>query len=317
MFVLLRIISAFLLSMGALLGSDDILKREKQSLLYFLQNTNEETLWDIFLEVQADLFFDREIQWLINNSGWIEAEKILEVGSGNGAYLSRLARNDPSKIYEGLEKEQRFVQKAQQKFNTDNISFFEGDAEVFNPEKVNSFDVVLFRLTLQHLNNPRKALKNAWKYLKSNGHIVIIDSYDPARKTSHPVHCIEKALEQMSALQKKKSAQGNRRITIELLNDISDPEKDLRNLYSLAESNLDINGKILYETILFSGEEDRKKLYSHMLFFLAIVQKKYNISTDWEKAYKEIRGYYDDKDAWLSPGLHFLVLKKINSAIVE
>lgn len=297
-------------SVGMLMGSDDVIKSEKESLLHFLQDTSEKKLWNIFLEVQADLFFEGENKIFINSPWWTNAEKILEIGSGNGAYLSRLASKDPNKIYEGVEKEQEFVEEANCKFNDSDISFSEGDAEVLDPEKMSSYDVVLFRLTLQHLNNPRTALKYAWKYLKPNGHIVIIDSCDSARKTSHQTPCIENALEQVNVLQEKKSDQGNRRITIELLNEMFNTESDLGQLFALVDSNLDRNGMVLKNSIVFSGDEDRARLFAHMLYLLALLQKKYQIPVDWERAYEEIRGYYEDENAWLSPGLHFLVMRK-------
>ena len=48
-----------------------------------------------------------------------------------------------------------------------------------------------------------------------------------------------------------------------------------------------------------------------------LVEKRFSVPIDWEVAYKEVREYLEDENAWMAAGIHFLVLKKDSERIVK
>lgn len=286
-----------------------LIKYDKATCLERLEKATNEELWDAFLEGQAELFFEPELHWIAKQH-WLDCvNQILEIGSGNGAYLSKFASLFPEKTYHGIEKLSLSVKQAKERYAKDGIDFDVGDAEIFNEQLINSADALLFRLTLQHLKKPLVALQNAWHYLSFQGYIVIIDSCDSARKTSHPIFTIDQALELVAESQLK-SGIGNRKITLEILQSLENQGSELNHLYELVTSNIDASGRLLQETFRLEGEESRKKYVNHNLLFSTLLHRTYQIPVEIEKAYDELIEYLGDENAWTVLGMHYLVLKK-------
>lgn len=287
----------------------NLIKYDKAICLEPLEKATNEELWDAFLQVQADLFFEPEFQWIAKQEWWEEVKNILEIGSGNGAYLSKLADQFPVKSFYGVEKLPLLVEQANERYAGNRVVFEEGDAEILNEALVNSAEVVLFRLTLQHLKKPFLALQNTWHYLQSNGYVLIIDSCDSAMKTSHPITAIEKVLERVSESQSNKGI-GNRKVTLDIVEMLGNDQSQLSEWYEIASSNLDATGKGLEDNIRLEGEENRKLFFNHNLLFLTLLHRTYGVQIDINQAYTELNEYFADEDAWTVLGMHYLVLKK-------
>jgi SAM-dependent methyltransferase len=303
----------FLLSLfglGAEMRLDRLVDYDQQTCAETLQAADLSDLWNYFLKGQADLFFSHEAELLADEPAWTTAQMVLELGSGNGAYLSRLSETFKDKKYLGVEKQSSFVEQSNAQFGCSGLVFVEGDAEEENELYTNQFDAVLFRLTLQHLKNPRLALQLAHQYLKQDGYVIIIDSYDPAKRCSHEIPSVEDASRQHNE-HNKATLNGNRRITIEILEDLQNGNHSLNNLYEVARTSLDVQGNRLEEGIRFKSEQDRKRYFNHALLLLGILHNGYDVSVDFSKAYEELQVYLEDQDSWICPGMHFLVLKKI------
>lgn len=288
---------------------DNLIEFDKTTCLQRLETADDSELWDVFLKGQTKLFFDSEFQWVADKIWWQKPKRITEFGSGNGAYLSELANRFHEKTFQGIEKLPSFVEKANENYATNNLSFCEGDAEIFNTQLTGSADIVLFRFTLQHLKDPVIALKNAAKYLSSNGCVIIIDTYDKARRASHPITSINNALELVAESQEKKES-GNRKISLDLLQTFEIEDSPLNELYELYFSNIDMAGNVLSEVVRFEGERDRKLFFNHGLLFITLLQRTYKIPVDLDTAYNELKEYLEDKDAWISLGMHYMILKK-------
>ncbi len=296
-------------SLTAEVSLKDLLKYDKEICLERLEKATNEELWDVFLEGQAELFFEPEFQWIASQDSWREAKNILEIESGNGAYLSKLADKFHEKSFYGIEKLPLSVKQANERYARDRVVFQEGDAEILNEQLFHSAESVLFRLTLQHLKNPLLALQNTWHYLPSNGHVFIIDSCDGAKKTSHPITAIDEALELVAESQRNHGV-GNRKITLEILQMLESHQSQLSGLYEVVYSNLDATGNVLDEVLRLEGEQARKRYSNHNLLFLTLVHRTYQVKVDMSKAYDEIREYLDDENAWTVLGMHYLILKK-------
>jgi SAM-dependent methyltransferase len=307
--MLISSLTIFIFSLNAEISLRNLIQYDKEICLERLEQANNEELWDAFLEGQAELFFEPEFQWIARQSWWGEVKNILEIGSGNGAYLSQLAYQFHEKAFFGIEKLPLSVKQANERYSRDRVGFQEGDAEIFNEQLTNSAEVVLFRLTLQHLKKPLLALQNTWDYLLSNGYVLVIDSCDSAKKTSHPITAIDKALELVAESQRMNGI-GNRKITLEILQMLENQQSPLSELYELVSSNLDTTGKVLYENIRLEGEQVRKRYFNHSLLFLTLLHHTYQVQIDINKAYNELEEYLEDQNAWIVLGMHYLVLKK-------
>ncbi len=287
----------------------NLIEYDKETCLERLKEADNSELWNVFLKVQADLFFEKEARWIEQGVWWSQAQRVLEIGSGNGAYLSKLADRFQEKAFQGIEKLPLFVKQSKDSFEGPTLEFQEGDAEIFNPQLCHSADVVLFRLTLQHLANPTKALENAWHYLKPGGFILIIDSFDPARRSSHSLEAIAAAMQLVAECQREQG-RGNRKVTIELMKELEIDKGPMSDLYEVVCSNLNPQGEILSETFRFEGERDRKLLFNQLLLLLILVNRTYQVPVNVDSAYDQLRVFIQDKTAWLLPGMHYLALKK-------
>jgi len=287
----------------------NLIEYDKETCLERITKADNSELWDVFLKVQADLFYDKEVRWIEQGIWWTQSQKILEIGSGNGAYLSKLAAQFQEKAFQGVEKLPQFVKQSKESYEDLRLGFQEGDAEIFNPQLEHSADVVLFRLTLQHLKDPTKALENAWHYLKPGGFILIIDSFDKARKSSHSLNANEAAMQQVAERQREQG-RGNRKVTIQLLNDLEINKGPMSDLYEVVFSNLNPAGEVLSETFRFEGERDRKLLFNQLLLLLTLVNRTFEVPVDLDTAYDQLKDFLNDEAAWILPGMHHMVLKK-------
>lgn len=299
-----------LLCLRAELHLDRLVEYDQHTCAEALQAAELPDLWNYFLKGQADLYFGQEAEWLSQQDSWIKARTVLELGSGNGAYLSRLSEMFKEKTYLGLEKQPAFVEKSNAQFGRSGLTFIEADAEIEYENYRNQFDVVLYRLTLQHLKNPKLSLQLAHQYLKHDGYIIIIDSYDLAKSSSHKMQLFEEASRQHN--ERNKSAfKGNRRITIEILEELQNKNGSLSGLYEVVHTSLDVQGNRLEKGIRFENEQDRKRYFNHALLFLSILRKGYEVPIDLLEAHNELQVYLKDQKSWVCPGMHLLVLKKI------
>lgn len=307
--LILLVCSLFCSGLSAEGSLRNLIEFDKATCLEQLENASKEQLWDAFLEGQARLFFDSEIQWIANQNWFDQAKTVLEIGSGNGVYLSKFAEKFQDKSFHGIELLPLSVRQSNEHFSREGLTFELGDAEVFNDELVDSSDIVLFRLTLQHLEHPILALNHAWQYLSPAGHVIIIDSCDLARISSHPIKEVETILQSISELQKE-SGKGNRKITLEILNILECKQSPLSELYEILFSNLDREGNHQQDSICLKGEHNRQLYFNHSLLFLKLLSLTYHIPVELGKAYDELIVYLEDENAWIIPGMHFLVLKR-------
>lgn len=287
----------------------ELIKTDKITCLYRLINCSTQEVWDSLLEGQANFFFDYEIKYLTEKTSWDKIKSIIDIGTGNGVYLSKLAAYSPDKIFKGLEKRLSYVEKSSEKYTSANITFNIGDAEVFNTSLEGTADLVLFRAVLQYLKNPIAALENAFKYLTRDGNLVIIDSCDRAWKTSHPIPTFDQAL--LTVAEKQKiSGEGNREITLKLLQQVEQEGSYLNHLYELVYTNLDQQGNILIDQYRIEGDQNKELYFNHVLLLSRIIPNTFDVPVELNSVYDELLDYIADANSWTSIGVHFLVLKK-------
>lgn len=288
---------------------DNLIASDKAECLEELGRSTNSQLWNVFLDGQAQLFFDSEYTWIAQQSWWKEGKNVLGIGSRNGAYLDKLARQFQDKAFKGIEKSIDLVQQANARYSGNNLIFEEGNAEIFDDRLKGSADIAVFHFTLQHLQDPISALKNAVAYLEPNGYVLIIDSCDMTKKTSHPIPVMDEALQSVADLQIK-AGKGNRKASFELLQSLETNTSPLNEFYEVVSSNIDQDGNLVSDNVWFVKNHNRIPYFNHSLLFLTLLNRTYGVPVDLSRAYDELEDYLHDENAWTSPGMHFLVLKK-------
>nr|MBA3816603.1 hypothetical protein [Parachlamydiaceae bacterium] len=144
------------------------------------------------------------------------------------------------------------------------------------------------------------------------GYVLIIDSYDPAKRTSHSISELDHLLA-LVAEKQVNSDKGHRKISLEVLQLIENQQSPLSDLYEVVFSNLDVKGDVVNENIRLIGEDRRKLFFNHNLLFLTLVHRTFQVPVDLSKGYDELIDYVADENAWWVIGMHCLVLQKKES----
>jgi SAM-dependent methyltransferase len=137
----------------------------------------QEQCFDQMLTITADLFFSIESElfkpYYEGNEN--NAMSILDVGCGNGAYLSLLSRQFPLWRCIGLERDERIYHYAQPK-ETANLTFIRTAYE--NYQSVEPFDYVIIRLVAAHLQDRTHFMHWLRNQTHPDSIIILIDVED-------------------------------------------------------------------------------------------------------------------------------------------
>lgn len=112
----------------------------------------------------------------LNNSA-----RVLDIGSGLGVFSRMIACKLEAGSVVGVEKStsqlERCLELAAEDGDQDLVDFREGSAYnlPLNDSEWGTFDVVFIRFLLEHLNDPLRAVAQAYKALKPEGRIFLID----------------------------------------------------------------------------------------------------------------------------------------------
>ena len=137
-------------------------------------------IWDEIQRVQTDFSFAQEISAYYMSYNWIqEVSSVLDVGTGNGYFLSKLQERFPDREYTGIDISQEFIDLA--KSNLRNIRVQLKTQDYFTVTGV--YDFVIMRLFWQHLPHYRikEALSKLTDITKPGSSALISDAYDEAR----------------------------------------------------------------------------------------------------------------------------------------
>ncbi|MDM5187734.1 class I SAM-dependent methyltransferase [Bacillus sp. DX4.1] len=119
---------------------------------------------------KADPSWRTIIQAIIDMNG----KNIIDIGCGGGIYTKELALMGAQKVV-GLDFSKEMLQVAEENCATlQNISFIHGDAQHIN-FKNETFDVVISRAVIHHLQNIPIFLQEASRILKKEGLLILQD----------------------------------------------------------------------------------------------------------------------------------------------
>jgi len=134
-------------------------------------------VWDLLQRAQADLTFFQDLGFFYSSSEWLAAKTVIDLGTGNGYYLSRLASHFPEKKYLGLDKSSELIQIAERDYSKDVIDFV--CCDLFDASGI--YEFATMRLLLQHLSDLDAVLSKVAQIIKPGGSALVIDSCDPLR----------------------------------------------------------------------------------------------------------------------------------------
>jgi SAM-dependent methyltransferase len=123
------------------------------------------------LEAQAALTADAEIAFMERVG--LPGRLLLEVGCGSGAFLTRLSDRFPSHDVWGVEIRPDLLDRARAR----GCPLVQGDAYAI-PLSDGSCGTVVLRFVLQHVGDPRAAVREAARVLRPGGRLVIVDIDD-------------------------------------------------------------------------------------------------------------------------------------------
>ena len=156
--------------------ASDIAKLPAEELLLREDFTLGE-IWSALQVIQADFCFGQEVSAYYTSPAWLAARTVLDVGTGNGHYLARLAGRFPDKQYLGIDVEADHIDVARRTVAQPSLRFERGDLYA----ATGRYDALLARLLFQHLTRVPEALDAVASLLRPGGVAVIIDAHDAAR----------------------------------------------------------------------------------------------------------------------------------------
>src|SRR5262245_2592813 len=104
--------------------------------------------WDDLLTLQVDLFLQHAADHLATLPAWRKAKRVVDVGCGNGYYLSRLSARHPGKSFVGIDVSPELIAAAKERHGERGLRFERRD---FLREGAPAADLIILRFVLQHL----------------------------------------------------------------------------------------------------------------------------------------------------------------------
>ena len=136
-------------------------------------------LSDQILTMQTDYSWPKESECL-EKHGLKDARRVLDIGSGNGYFLCRMAERYPDKQFTGIEISEPFIERAfktAREMKLSNVRFIHDKCPVQGMKE--KFDFVLARLTIYWSSDREDVLAWAYEILENRTRIGIIElDYD-------------------------------------------------------------------------------------------------------------------------------------------
>ena len=120
-------------------------------------------------------YIRRTLPLLLGTARVASGERVLDIGSGTGAFEERLAKAVSSAEVVGVDMAPAMVERARHKLrDVPAVSFRRADAHTL-PFGDESFDVVVSASTFHYIDRPAVALKETARVLRPSGRLVILD----------------------------------------------------------------------------------------------------------------------------------------------
>src|SRR5215468_1538514 len=84
-------------------------------------------IWDQIQRLQTDFALAQELSCYYTTPQWHAANTVLDLGTGNGYYLQKIAGYFPDKVYRGVDLSAELIAIAQRESKSENVSFSYGN----------------------------------------------------------------------------------------------------------------------------------------------------------------------------------------------
>lgn len=126
------------------------------------------------LNLQVKIQFDHHHGFMLKN-GLDSCQNVIDLGTGNGAFLSALARKHPHTSFTGIDAHENMLDRARRK-KLDNVRWCLGDVNDFETvPDIKNADGVLMRYLLLHLKDTSTVIANLYNALSDGTRLWIID----------------------------------------------------------------------------------------------------------------------------------------------
>ena len=151
----------------------------------FTENTNAEVKR---LQAQVDLFFDKEFEIYVK-FGLKNGMKIIECGSGPGFLMRNILKMFPDCKATALEIDPFLFEVLKSNAVENNVKLFDTiNASIYDTQLPdNTFDFIITRLVIEHLQSPLDAIKELYRILKPGGKLVITSNDFAYHLVTYPV----------------------------------------------------------------------------------------------------------------------------------
>lgn len=126
-------------------------------------------------KAQVLAFAKGEYKYLNELIGKYDIKSVLDVGTGNGGFISGLAASFPAVFFEAVDADKHLINEAQEKNTLKNISFKNLMFDESFP--LNRYDMILARFAAEHMPDVPYFINEAYRRLKKNSILVLTEYY--------------------------------------------------------------------------------------------------------------------------------------------
>lgn len=126
------------------------------------------------LKLQVELSLSRHYQFMLKH-GLAQCEQVADIGTGNGLFLSKVARRHPKINFHGVDNKAHMIEEA--KLGREkNVNWIQADALDDNAQEVlKTIDGVLMRYFILHMPNTGTTLPQILRVVRPGTHLWIFD----------------------------------------------------------------------------------------------------------------------------------------------
>jgi len=250
------------------------------------------------MEYQTDFSMPLELSFLYNSECWLNANSVIDLGTGNGYYLSKLVSLFPGKSYTGVDVEPELTSEATRRFS--NKDLYRNSNIVIETKDLfdvkGKYDLVFGRLIVQHLESIDGFMEHVQDILQPEGSLLIIDSDDSMRKFLPYLPYMTKFFDE---LRKSRQDSGCDRDAGFLIG-----EKAEKFNYSLEG-----NTRLVIPTTI---KENKQLFYNSYKTVFEIARKEYGVEFDYKTLNEELNAWFENDVSYAQIGVHLSLYKLSN-----
>src|SRR5437667_4411919 len=137
----------------------------------FRSKKQASALWDELFITQVEVSFDFELPVFYRSEAWHSAQRVVDLGTGNGYFLAQLSGIFSHKTFLGLDISQEFIDLALKLNRAENLQFVCRD--LF--DETSKYDFVILRALVQNLDDFLRLLQKLASLTVPGGAVLLIE----------------------------------------------------------------------------------------------------------------------------------------------